>query len=350
MRVKATYLLLLLACSLGFCLSSAGQYRVAFYNLENLFYPEDDSLTREEEFTPQGNRYWSWYKYRQKSARMAKAILSIGEWEAPSVVGLAEVENRQVLRDMVEGPVLRKIPYEIVHFESPDRRGIDVAALYRSDQLRLVQAKAFALIYPPDPDFRSRDMLFLRLRGIGDSLSFCLLYCHWPSRYGGQAQSEPKRIAAAIRARRIYDSLRREEPNLAFLMLGDFNDEWHNQSLRETLQAKPPTEQEPETQGELINMMAALDPNRGSHRYRGVWSYLDQIIVSENLLAPPGNWSVQPSTAQVVRHPFLLESDPKYPGEKPFRTFIGFRYHGGFSDHLPIFVDLKRQEPEDTQP
>ncbi len=331
-----TCILLLVALHNLRAQSPEENFRVAFYNLENLFHPDDDSLTNDEEFTPEGMRYWSPYRYHEKSNRMAKAILSIGEWSPPAIVGVAEIENRQVLEDLVNGEVLRKFNYEILHYESPDRRGIDVAMLYRSDLFQPLFSKNYPLKIPGDPGFASRDILYVK--GYADDLdTLHMMVVHWPSRYGGQAQSEPKRIQAAITVKGISDSIMAHNPKAAVVIAGDFNDEWHNESLFHSLGAQP--ELKADTSSHLINLMASLSPNSGSHRYRGVWSYLDQVVVSSALLDGEG-MEIRDGKAKVVRHDFLLETDEKFPGQKPFRSFIGMRYNGGFSDHLPVFIDL----------
>ncbi len=306
--------------------------RIAFYNVENLFDPENDSTKNDDEFTPEGMRNWSNYRYREKTNRMAKAILSIGDWEAPDVVGLAEVENRKVVDDLVSTEVLRKFNYEVVHYESPDRRGIDVAMVYRKDKLKLLYSAPIPVKMADDPNFATRDILYAKLlTTTADTIH--VMYCHWPSRYGGQAQSEPKRIRAAQTVRFIADSIYTKNAEANIVIAGDFNDEWNNISISEYLI------KEKEGKGKLLNLMASMPENEGSHRYRGVWSYLDQIIVSKSLMdnrAP----DIQQKKAVVCKHPFLLEKDEKYPGQKPFRSFIGMKYHGGFSDHLPVYIDL----------
>ena len=311
-------------------------FRIGFYNLENLFHPSDDSLKADEEFTPQGSRYWSYYRYNKKLNQMAKVILSLGEWEPPAIMGLEEVENRQVLEDLIGTRVLEKISYRVVHYESPDRRGIDVALIYRLDKFRLIYSKPLPLKIAGDPAFKSRDMLYVKgVAGIEDTLH--IIVCHWPSRYGGQAASEPKRIAAAETLHRFLDSLQtaHQQPNV--IIGGDFNDEPANASLKLLCQAREGDS------ANLVNLMAEMDPNKGSHRHHGVWTYLDQIIVSRGLLITEKP-RVKNDQAKVLSYDFLLEYDEKYPGYKPYRHFLGLRYHGGFSDHLPVYLDLKLSE------
>lgn len=310
-------------------------YRVAFYNLENLFYPEDDSLKRDGDFTPEGKRNWSYYRYHEKSNHMAKAILSIGEWSAPALVGVAEIENRKVLEDLVQTEVLRKFGYEIIHYESPDRRGIDVGLLYRKNMFTPITTLPIPVSMLDEEGFATRDILYAKgLTPAQDTLH--LFVCHWPSRYGGQARSEPKRIQAAIQLRYFTDSLQAYRPDASILVMGDFNDEYFNISLKDSLGAAVP---ERNTEARLFNLMATLPKVEGSHRYRGTWAYLDQVIVSSSLLDGQG-MDIKAKKAHVTQHPFLLETDDRYPGKVPFRTFIGLKYNGGFSDHLPVYVDL----------
>ena len=188
------------------------------------------------------------------------------------------------------------------------------------------------MVMAKDPNFATRDILYSKLITVNaDTLH--LMYCHWPSRYGGQAQSEPKRILAAQTVRSVTDSILGLNKRAKIIIAGDFNDEWDNISLKNHLVYGS------DGSNNLINLMETLLQNEGSHRYRGVWSYLDQIIVSGGLLDGKGI-EVSNEKAEVCRHSFLLEKDEKYPGQKPFRSFIGMRYHGGFSDHLPIYIDL----------
>ncbi len=335
-RTGLSFLLILFGSSLLSQSGAPGSIRVAFYNVENLFDPTNDSTKNDDEFTPEGMRNWSDYRYREKSNRMAKAILSIGEWEAPDVVGLAEVENRKVVVDLTQTEVLRKFNYEVVHYESPDRRGIDVAMIYRKDKLNLIYSKPIPVLMPEDPSFATRDVLYAKLVTTGKD-TIHIMYCHWPSRYGGQAQSEPKRILAAQTVRGVTDSIFGFDKDAKIVIAGDFNDEWNNISLRNYLTNST------DSAFTLVNLMAQLPASQGSHRYRGVWSYLDQVIVSKSLMDGK-DLDLYNLKAEICNHEFLLEKDEKYPGQKPFRSFIGMKYHGGFSDHLPIYIDLIQQD------
>lgn len=314
-------------------------YRLGFYNVENLFDAEDDTLKRDEAFLPEGDRRWSSWRYHEKVQRMGKAILSIGGWEPADLVGLCEVENQKTLKDLKYSGALQNIGYRIVHYESKDERGIDVAALYRPDRLILHRSKAVKVRLPDTTDY-TRDILVLEMRPVGHKKHFWVIICHWPSRYGGLKATIPKRKAAAAQTAAIVDSLRLRWENPPLVVMGDFNDYPHNESLREILGARETLQEAQQQKRGLVNLMASLPSERGSHRYKGEWGYLDQLIVSTSWLQD-GPYQIKNSRAQVLRHPFLLEEDPKYPGQRPFRSFIGFKYHGGFSDHLPVFVDFR---------
>lgn len=317
--------------------------RVAFYNLENLFDFEDDTLINDEEYLPSSMRNWSYYRYNEKSNRMAKAILSIGGWQAPDVVGVCEVENRRVLEDLVATDVLKKLNYRIIHFESPDRRGIDVGILYRPETVDTLFAKAYPVKTPDDLDFKTRDVLYVKMRILDDTLHYFVN--HWPSRYGGQMQSEPKRILAAGVVRGVVDSIQLNNKNAKVVVMGDLNDSPDNISVSETLRGV----KNPERTSDLKNLMQDLSVEEGSHRYQGEWGYLDQIIVSIPLLNATNGVKLKDG-AHVHRAAFLMERDEKYPGTKPYRTFVGMRHIGGFSDHLPVFIDLIKSDKPNPKP
>ncbi len=344
MKIHASFSCTGLLMCLFFSTGSFAQetyHRIAFYNQENLFDYENDSLIKDEEYLPEGKRHWDQYRYREKSNRMAKAILSIGEWQAPDIVGVCEVENRRVLEDLVHNEVLKKLNYGIVHYDSPDRRGIDVGLLYRKDRVKVHYSKPVQVKNTEDISFKTRDILYVKLSIAGDTLH--LFVNHWPSRYGGQQQSEPKRILAANTLRTVVDSLQAHQKQSKIIIMGDLNDSPENLSVKQYLKAV----KNPDEQGELKNLMQELPVNEGSHRYKGEWSYLDQIIVSQVLLRQE---EIRGNQAFVHRPDFLLEVDERYPGKKPFRTFIGLRYQKGFSDHLPVYIDLVLKDKATTQP
>jgi predicted extracellular nuclease len=307
--------------------------RIGFYNVENLFDPENDSLRNDDAFTPEGNYRWTPHRLNEKVKALTKVIRHLGGWEPIEVLGLCEIENRYVIERLINHPTLKNAGYRIAHFESPDRRGIDVGAIYRPEYFNLLHQQAIAVVRDDLPEFRTRDILYLKGLSLQDTLH--IFFNHWPSRYGGQQKSEPSRIAAALRLRTFVDSITSINPLANIVIMGDFNDEWDNQSVRKTLGADIL-----EANTDLVNLMAAMNPDMGTHRYQGRWAYLDQAIVSRHLLDKQNSLQVKNHRAEVFQPDYLLEDDDKYPGKKPFRMFIGMKYQGGFSDHLPIYIDI----------
>ncbi len=315
--------------------------RVAFYNAENLFWPEDDSLTRDDDFTKNGLKRWSFYRYQQKLNNIYKVLMALGGWEPPAVIGFCELEHKKVLEDLINKTPLRQYGYEVVHEESPDRRGIDVGFIYRPSKFEYVSHEAIRVDFPFDSTLRTRDVLHVQGRVLGrDTLS--VFVNHWPSRWGGQAKSEPKRVYVASLVRAKIDELYQQQPNLKAVVMGDMNDYADNTSLVETLRAKgSPVDMQ---QGDLFNYMAGLGKKwqLGSHKYQGHWGTLDHIIISEPLLNEPRPNALRAAKdgAHIFAARFLLEEDNKFLGLQPFRTYAGPRFIGGFSDHLPIYIDL----------
>lgn len=304
--------------------------RFVFYNVENAFHPAWDSLNPDREFSKAGTKDWDSTKYYHKLNQIAKVILSLSQenYETPALIGLAEVECRQVLADLIRRPSLKKLDYQFVHYESPDRRGIDVALIYRKSKLKLIESKALPYSFPQDSSYRSRDMLYAKFYHQDlDTLNF--LINHWPSRYGGKEKSEPRRLAAAKNAFEFLGAL----PFDNLIVMGDFNDEPQDSSIKFL-----------GNRLKVENLMLKLETSMGSHRYKGDWAYLDQILFRST--QNKGKELVI-DTAAVHQVEFLLEPDMRFPGNKPFRSFKGSFYQGGFSDHLPVYVDIKQKQ---TQP
>lgn len=318
--------------------SSDKRFRVMFYNTENLFDPFNDSLTNDEEYTPMGVRHWTWDKMNQKINGIYKTIAAVGEWDPPVFVGMCEVENGMVLYRLTHETPLLKFDYRIIHHESPDPRGIDVALLYRSDLFVLQESKFFQVAFPDEPQRKTREILYVRgiLSGI-DTLH--VFVNHWPSKYGGELESESARFAAANTLKQKVDSIKIFYPDARILIMGDFNDEPESVPLVEKLGACKSIDEG--CPSGLINISAILKSNgQGSYKYQGAWGMIDQIIVSESLLDKKHGLWTDPSKASVFKANFLLEPDEAFVGDKPFRTFVGYKYHGGFSDHLPVYIDL----------
>jgi len=337
------YKFFLLFLALAFSLlvknvQAQNRYRVMFYNVENLFDPFNDSLKNDDEFTAEGSRYWTWRKMTDKVNNVYKVITAVGEWDPPMLVGLCEIENRFVVERITKHTPLSKFDYQIVHRESPDFRGIDVALIYRPDQFTVEEERYFRVSYPDNPDRASRDVLYAR--GIIDGLDTLHVFVnHWPSKYGGALASEPGRIAAGKLVRQKVDSIKIFHPNARIIIMGDFNDTPSSTPLVEALVASPP--EKPFTTEGLYNLHFPYEAKgEGSLKYQGAWEVIDMMIVSEGLLSRNHGVYTNANGAKIFRADFLLEDDDRFVGVVPFRTFIGFRYHGGFSDHLPIYIDL----------
>lgn len=313
-------------------------FKIVSYNVENYFDCVDDSLTDDQEYLPNGIRAWNTTKYKKKQANIGKVICAIGGWESPALVGLCEVESEKCLVDLTRYAGLKNLKYKFLHHESPDARGVDVALLYQPYVFKPFHDEAIRINFPQFPEIKTRDILFAS--GIipsGDTLH--VFVCHFPSRLGGELESEERRIFVASVLRSKVDSLFSSNNKANIVIMGDFNDYPPNRSLSETLKALPPTE--PFLQKNLYNLMFPMHlKGKGSHKHNGEWGTLDQIIVSGNLLTPTNSVYTLPADAHIFEADFLLEDDRTFLGKQPFRTYVGMKYQGGFSDHLPVYVDL----------
>lgn len=313
MKTMLVTLLLLLA-------GPRDSLHVLFWNLENFFdWRNDSTSVSDAEFSSFGERHWTRKRFYAKCNAIAKGILwAAGEQGAlPDVIGLAEVENAFVLRRLLQATVLHKLDYRVVHFESPDPRGIDVALLYRHSRLRLEDARPCHLYQDDSTLLRTRDILLVRLRG-PDSTQTAFLVNHHPSKYGGAAVSEPRRRLAVLRLRQLSDSL--QTAGVARIVaMGDFNDTPANPVYR----LLEPT---------LRNLGEPLHRRgRGSIKYGGKWDLIDTFFVSE---------AVENAAMRILYIPFLQVRDKSGAGTKPLRTYSGPRYVGGVSDHCPVWLSV----------
>ncbi|MDR2968582.1 MAG: endonuclease [Tannerellaceae bacterium] len=312
-------------------------FRVIWYNVENCFDTIDDPEKNDDEFLPSGNRYWTPKRYYHKLRQIARVITAAGEWDAPALIGLCEVENDTVLTHLTTRTPLKNQHYRYCITKGSDPRGINIAVLYRRDKFAPVGEESIPLRF--EKGKATRDILHVWGRVItGDTLD--VFACHFPSRSGGERETERFRKSACLTLRHLCDSLYavRRLPNI--LIMGDFNDMPDDRNIREHLGAEPLVSSSEETQ--LVNLFA--DPKRlklsGSHKYQGEWHQLDQIIVSRNLLRPSNPLQVQPESIALFAPSFLLTEDKTWRGKRPKRTHYGFRYEGGYSDHLPLLVRL----------
>jgi endonuclease/exonuclease/phosphatase family metal-dependent hydrolase len=313
--------------------------RIMFYNVENLFDTKDDSLKNDDDFLPDGFMHWTSRKYWEKLRNITRVITAVGEMEPPALIGLCEVENDSVLYDLTKRSPLRVQEYEYIITHSPDERGIDVALLYQRHQFRLLDAREYEIKFSDKRRRPTRNLLHAIGEIInGDTLD--LFVCHLPSRSDGQRETEPARIEAAALLRTKTDSLLTLRENASILIMGDFNDHPDNKSLRQTLKARSVQGLIRKDQRYNLFYHRSHEQDYGTYKYQGRWEVLDQFIVTGNLLMEQNSVQVKENKAHIFRAAFLLEEDERYFGKKPFRTNMGPRYLGGFSDHLPIYMDL----------
>lgn len=312
-------------------LTEANEITVAFYNVENIFDTTNDPNTNDDDFTPAGKLEWTNDRYIVKLRRTAEAMKEM-DAELPDILGLCEIENRKVLEDLIAQPELKGYDYAIIHSDSPDERGIDVALLYKKSLSKEVKSEFLRIDIPSSPDDRTRDILHAELQVGAENIH--LFVNHWPSRSGGQAESEFKREAAAKTLRAKVDALKKE--NAKIIIMGDFNDHPDDKSILDVLGAS-------EFSGSGLYNLAAEGhrAGEGSYWYKGSWGALDQFIVSPNLLEEGSGWRTLKSDFRFVKSPILLFTDSKGVA-RPNRTYVGDDYKAGYSDHLPIVMKLRK--------
>ena len=296
-------------------LAERSSLRIVSYNVENLFDTKHDTLKNDSSFLPDGMHHWTYRRYQTKIDRIAQVLVNIGGWESVPLVGLCEVENARCLRNLCYQ--LRRFHYKYVHYDSPDERGVDVALLYDSTQMTILNSRALSLSLDGDA---TRDILYVSaLYKQRDTIH--AMVCHLPSLLGGSTNTEWKRQRAKDLIQVQIDSILLNQPNAQIVVMGDMN-----------------TLPKDDLKG-MSNMMLAIQKEgKGTHKYQGIWSYLDQFYVSYSILPQ--------STAMIFSPPWLLEEDTKYLDLKPRRTYVGFRYNDGYSDHLPIVLHIRLDNKE----
>jgi len=334
-RIAGTLVFLVLLTYRGHSQDAGTQSeRIMFYNIENLFDTYNDSSKDDDAFLPGGVMRWNLSRYNKKINSLYKTIVAAGEWNSPAVVAFCEIENRKVIEDLVFDTYLLKYKYGIIHEESPDQRGIDVCLIYRKDCVSILDYKYWIPSGIMKKDFTSRSVLYAKVAIDNDTVH--LIVNHWPSRRGGVLSGEDLRMKIAEMVREKTDSLMNERPEGAkIIILGDFNCTPDDQVIRSLL-----------VSSDSINFLVNLSEKmalkgEGTYRYMGEWEMIDQIIVSNKLLTCDNGFYTNDKMLKIFRPDFLLQKDPKYPGFTPFSTYRGYKYQGGFSDHLPVLIDLK---------
>jgi hypothetical protein len=319
-----------------FAQEGRGDLRFVWYNVENFFDTFDDSLIQDEEFIQGGIRQWTWDRFEKKAGMIAKVLAGAGGWKPPDIIGLAEIENSFTLYKLCRETPLLKYEYNWIHKDSPDRRGIDIALMYLPGSFQPMDYSFHEV--PLKSDERTRDILYVKGLVFGkDTLH--LILNHWPSRWDGKLATEGKRKAAATICRMLVDSIVKSGSSPSLMIAGDFNDEPDDVSIRKTLGVRSLVNSgEPVLDSVLYELKSDADKRvRGSLKYRGRWYAYDQIFVSGSLTD-----SYLPSSPcmRIYRPDFLIERDDEWTGMRPYRTWRGYKYSGGFSDHLPVYVDL----------
>ena len=336
------FILLILSVGALSAQNVAHRIPIAFYNVENLFDCNDDA-NDDAEFLPQGKREWTNERYQEKLNNIARVLGSIAD-NGAAVVGLAEVENRHVLEDLVRNPSIRKRNYSIIHYDSPDPRGIDCALLYDARVFRPKSSGVRFIALPDESPIPTRDILFAT--GTIENEVFHFIVAHWPSRYGGDPASAGRRMVAAQTMRQVADSLLREYPGSKAILMGDFNDDPFDASVIEGLNLCQ-TIEETHAADLFSPMLSMYRQGAGTLAYKGEWNLFDIMAVSGNLLKKntQGLHLYQDpeshQLAYVFRRDYLLQQTPKHRGE-PLRTFAGGKYIGGYSDHLPVYLYLTK--------
>ena len=294
-----------------------------FYNVENLFDTINNPNTNDDEFLPNSEKKWNSSKYFHKINQLARVLSSLSEDKnsnnMPDIIGLCEVENKQVINDLLKTSTFTNHNYKIIHQDSPDSRGIDCALLY-NDKIELLNYD-FIFVNNPNVKRATRDILYAKLK-ISDKI-FNVFVNHWPSRWGGQEESNYKRVFAA-KILRNYININVSKDDFTLIM-GDFNDYPNNESLSEIL-----------IENDLVNLMSTdFVLGNGSYNYKGLWNWLDQIIISKNFFKP----NLKLKSVGSFQKEYMLYINKK--GEsRPSRTFGGNNWYGGFSDHLPVYFQF----------
>ncbi|TVZ15868.1 Endonuclease/Exonuclease/phosphatase family protein [Maribacter sp. MAR_2009_72] len=313
---------------------------IAFYNLENLFDTENDSLIFDDDRTPSGKDQWTKERYLGKIENMSKVLSEIGSsahTSVPDIIGVCEVENLDVLQDLVDHQNLKPYNFGIIHFDSPDERGIDVALLYKRDAFIPVNFNSHRLLLFTDDGNRNYTRDQLIVEGLLDNETIYFMVNHWPSRSGGEARSRPYRLEAAKLNKRIIDSVRREDINAKIISMGDFNDDPIDPSFKKVLEVRKNAKKLDSL--DLYGPMEKLyRKGNGSLAYRDKWNLFDQLYMTANLIDKSKKtysfWK-----AGIHTPDYLIDQKGKYKGY-PLRTYAGGTYIGGYSDHFPVFLYL----------
>lgn len=312
-------------------------FTVVSYNVENLFDTINDPLTDDDAFTPEGEKKWTPERYTAKLEILARVISEIPSKKLPAIVGMAEVENRDVLVDLVSMKSLKKGKYKIVHEDGEDPRGIDCALIYRPDVFKYGRHSYIPISDPADPEYTYRGILHVEGKA-PDGKELHIFMMHWKSRSGGQEETEHQRMLSAIALKKELGMMMVRNPKARIIMMGDFNDEPTNRSITHGLMAG--NKRKNIETGEFYNLFYDMHnaEGLGSYNYRGQWNMLDQVIVSYNLLNRSKGLSSGFEDGKIMKEEFMLYDSKKHKQWLPSSTYGGPEYFGGPADHLPVYV------------
>ncbi len=308
------------------------EYTISFYNLENLFDTIDDPNIDDDAFTPEGDKKWTPRRYKKKIKRLSKAMTTIGNDDVehpPVIFGIAEVENYEVIFDLIQSSSLEPYDYGIIHYDSPDERGIDVALLYRKQFFELIESRVYPIQFTRkngEIDY-TRDVLLVKGNLNGELMYF--IVNHWPSRRKGAAETEYKRIKIANLVLKIVTEIKEETKDPKIIIMGDFNDNPTDKSVKQTL-----------VTNDFYNPMESIfDKGDGTGNHRGEWYLFDQIIISKTFYQGVHTYK----NAGIYDKHFLKDKLGKFV-DNPLRTYAGNWYKGGMSDHFPVYITLDKNE------
>src|SRR6056297_3034473 len=329
-------LLLILSAFITVAFPQKMEVSVAFYNLENLFDTVDSPKPGDFGWTPGGGKAWDTERYERKMNHLAYAIEKLDgdpKQAGPDILGFCEVENRAVVEDLIQTAPIDEANYAIVHYDSPDHRGIDVGLLYRKDHFELIDSKTYTLTFPGE-DYHTRDQLLVVGKLRGEKVH--VIVNHWPSRRGGQEKSNYRRVAAAKLTKSIIDSVQKVETEANIIVMGDFNDDPDNESVADVLQST--SDKSKVRDNGFYNPLAnLLSKDRGTLCYRDDWFLFDQILLTKSLLDKEG---LKYKKSNIYDDESIRVQGGKYDGH-PLRTHAGTLYLKGYSDHFPVYVILE---------
>jgi exonuclease III len=291
----------------------------------------------DDDFTPEGKLKYNSKRYQNKLEKLSQVLSSIDSLSLPTLIGLCEIENREVIEDLCKEQALINADYKIAHTESPDKRGIDCALIYKSKDFIYLNHNVLNIEFPWEPDYKTRDIL--HVKGIlGKSDTINIFVNHWPSRRGGQEESEKNRVFVAEQLRKSIDQIQIKNSLAKIIVMGDFNDEPNNVSVTNSLKAT--NNKSSENQKELYNLMYDLfDAGHGSYNYRGDWNMLDHLIVSQSLINSKNGISTTFDAGRIYNKEWICFKN-KSGDSTPNRTYLGSKYCGGYSDHFPVYFKL----------